>query len=192
MIVKAIELRNKENLQKIKKAPGYYKCWANRAELDVILNELNVKFNDIKSSIETQSDKFCIYVGIAVKESIRDRLNWHINDKHTENRVKHGTLSTLRQSIASIIAHNQYDKKATDDFIDKLEVEYFFNEHPIKSANAKNELTGIEKALLQEYLRILNIRDNNHPCAKEIKKELKRLRKISKNTTRDEANVFSV
>ena len=88
--------------------------------------------------------------------------------------------------------YNQYDKKATDDFIDKLEVEYFFNEYPIKSANAKNELTGIEKALLQEYLRILNIRDNNHPCAKEIKKKLKRLRKISKNTIRDQANVFSV
>ena len=192
MIVKAIELRDKENLQKIKKAPGYYKWWANRTELDVILNELNVKFDDIKSSIETQSDKFCIYVGIAVKESIRDRLNWHINDTHTETRVKYGTLSTLRQSIASIVAHDQYDKKATDDFIDKLEVEYFFNEQPIKSANAKNELTGIEKALLQEYLRILNIRDNNHPYAKEIKKELKRLRKISKNTIRDQANVFSV
>ena len=154
MIVKAIELRDKENLQKIKKAPGYYKWWANRAELNVILNELNVKFDDIKSSIETQSDKFCIYIGIAV--------------------------STLRQSIASIVAHNQYDKKTTDDFIDKLEVEYFFNEQPIKSANAKNELTGIEKTLLQEYLRILNIRDNNHPYAKEIKKELKRLRKISR------------
>ena len=77
-------------------------------------------------------------------ESIRDRLNWHINDTHTETRVKYGTLSTLRQSIASIIAHNQYDKKATDDFIDKLEVEYFFNEQPIKSANAKNELTCID------------------------------------------------
>ena len=49
-------------------------------------------------------------------------------------------------------------------------------------------MTGIEKALLQEYLRILNIRDNNHPYAKEIKKELKRLRKISKNTIRDQAN----
>ena len=95
-------------------------------------------------------------------------MNWHINDTHTEAHIKYGTLSTLRQSIASIVAHDQYDKKATDNFIDKLEVEYFFNEQPIKSTSVKNELTGIEKALLQEYLRILNIRDNNHPCAKEI------------------------
>jgi len=109
-------------------------------------------------------------------------LNWHVNDKHTESSVKYGTLSTLRQSIASIVVHNQYDKKATDNFIDKLEVEYFLNDNPIKSIDAKNELTDIEKQLLQEHLRILNIRDNNHPCAKEIKKELKRLRKISKNT----------
>ena len=138
MIVKAIELRDKENLQKIKKAPGYYKWWANRTELDVILNELNVKFDDIKSSIETQSDKFCIYIGIAVKESIRDRLNWHINDTHTETRVKYGTLSTLRQSIASIVAHDQYDKKATDDFIDKLEVEYFFKSFFRRKATASD------------------------------------------------------
>ena len=183
MIVKAIELRNKENLQKIKKLPGYYKWWAKRTELDVILTELNVKFDDVKSSIETKSGMFCVYVGIAVKESIRDRLNWHVNDKHTESSVKYGTLSTLRQSIASIVAHNQYDKEATDNFIDKLEVEYFFNEHPLKSTNANIELTDIEKRLLQEHLRVLNIRDNNHPCAKEIKKELTRLRKIGKNMT---------
>ena len=182
MIVKAIELRNKENLQKIKKLPGYYKWWAKRTELDVILTELNVKFDDVKSSIETKSGMFCIYVGIAVNEPVVDRLNWHVNDKHTESSVKYGTLSTLRQSIASIVAHNQYDKEATDNFIDKLEVEYFFNDNPIKSTDAKNELTDIEKQLLQEHLRVLNIRDNNHPCAKEIKKELKRLRKISKNT----------
>ena len=46
MIVKAIELRNKENLQKIKKVLGYYKWWAKRTELDIILTELNVKFDD--------------------------------------------------------------------------------------------------------------------------------------------------
>ena len=182
MIVKAIELRNKENLQKIKKVPGYYKWWAKRTELDIILTELNVKFDDVKSSIETKSGMFCIYVGIAVNEPVVDRLNWHVNDKHTESSVKYGTLSTLRQSIASILVHNQYDKEATDNFIDTLEVEYFFNDNPIKSTDAKNELTDIEKQLLQEHLRVLNIRDNNHPCAKEIKKELKRLRKISKNT----------
>ena len=79
--------------------------------------------------------------------------------------------------------HNQYDKEATDNFIDKLEVEYFFNDNPIKSTDAKNELTGIERQLLQEHLRVLNIRDNNYLCAKEIKKELKRLRKVSKNTS---------
>ena len=64
MIVKAIELRNKENLQKIKKVPGYYKWWANRAELDVILNELNVKFDDIKSSIETRSRISFVYMSV--------------------------------------------------------------------------------------------------------------------------------
>ncbi len=179
-MTKAYILRDKSELDKISAKPGYYKWWAARAELDAILNVLDVSFNEISSFLETNGDLFCIYVGIAAKESVRDRLNWHINDMHTASRVRNGTLSTFRQSIASIVARNQYDKEATDSFIDKLYVEWFYCDKTIKSAEAIAELREAERNLLMEHLRVLNIQENTHPLATLCKKTLRALRKQSK------------
>ena len=179
-MLKASTLRNKTELQKIPAAPGYYKWWCEKAELDVILNALDVKPVDVQQAIERKDNLYCVYVGIAAKESVRARLNWHVNDKHTASRVKNGTLSTLRQSIASILANNQFDKEATDSFIDKLHVEWFCIDSPIKSAEAKAKLHSVERNLLFDRLRILNIKDNLHPLAEPIKFKLKLLRKNSK------------
>lgn len=120
-------------------------------------------------------------MGIAVNESIRKRINWHVNDSHTKSRVENGTLSTLRQSISSIVAEDQYNKIETDKFIDKLKIEYFTLNYPISSEEAKKELERIEKELLIQNLHLLNIKDNKHPLAKPIIKKLKHLRKISKD-----------
>lgn len=179
-MLKASTLRNKTELQKIPAAAGYYKWWCEKAELDVILNALAIDFSDIQQAIERKDNLYCVYVGIAAKESVRARLNWHVNDKHTASRVKNGTLSTLRQSIASVVAKNQYDKEATDAFIDKLYVEWFCIDSPIKSAEAKAKLYSVERNLLFDRLRILNIKDNLHPLAEPIKFKLKLLRKNSK------------
>ncbi len=179
-MLKASTLRNKTELQKIPAASGYYKWWCAKPELDVILDAPGIDFSDIQQAIERKDDLFCVYVGIAAKESVRARLNWHVNDKHTASRVNNGTLSTLRQSISSIVAKNQYDKEATDAFIDKLYVEWFCIDSPIKSAAAKAKLHSIERNLLFDRLRILNIKDNLHPLAEPIKFKLKLLRKNSK------------
>lgn len=179
-MIKAVSLRNKKELNKIFSLPGYYKWWASRFELDVILDTLNVPFPEIENALETKNGLYCIYVGIAVKESVRNRLNWHVNDMHTSSQVINGTLSTLRQSISSIVAGNQYAKDATDSFIDKLYVEWFYSNNPIKTETAKNELHQIEKQLLNEYLRVLNIQDNHHPLSSSIKTKLKELRKEAK------------
>jgi len=180
-LLNASKLRNKEELIKIPNKAGYYKWWSNKNELYTILKKLNVKFDDIKDYIETKNNLYSIYVGIAVKESVRSRINWHINDKHTKSRVENGTLSTFRQSISSIVAENQYDKSETDKFINKLKIEYFTTDNPIKSIEAKKELEEKEKKLMNTQLYVLNLQNNHHPQAKAIKKELKYLRKISKN-----------
>lgn len=180
-MLKAKDLRKKENLKKIPNdKTGYYKWWANKKSLDVLLYNLNVEFDDIKYDIECKNNLYCIYVGIAVKESIQDRLNWHINDKHDISRVKSGFLSTFRKSISSVVLHNQYDKDGTNEFIDKLYVEYFVGKYPIKSVEAKKEIENKELEIMSKYLRILNIKDNKHIKAYEIKKALKKLRKESK------------
>lgn len=180
-MIKATSLRNQEELKKIASKPGYYKWWVSKSELDLILKALDVTFADIENALEKTEDLYCVYVGIAAKESVRSRLNWHINDTHSVSRVENGTLSTLRQSIASIVAHNQYDKAATDSFIDKMFVEYFCTDFPIKSEAARIELHLIETKLMSEYLRLLNIQDNHYPLSEPIKMKLKLLRKQSKN-----------
>lgn len=176
----AFLFRNKENLREIEEKPGFYKWWASKTEVCKILQELKVDFNEIEKALEEKNNLYCIYVGIAVNESVRDRINWHINDVHSESRVRDGTLSTLRQSISSIVSHNQFDKDNTNIFIDKLKIEYFYNENDIKSEKANEELHAIERGLLAKKLYILNIQENYHPLAKDIKRELKKLRKQSK------------
>ena len=179
-MIKASSLRNQAELKKIPSKPGYYKWWISKTELDLILKAFDVSFSEIENSLEKKDGLFCVYVGIAAKESVRSRLNWHVNDSHSTSRVKNGTLSTLRQSIASIISHNQYDKASTDSFINKMFIEYFFIDYPIKFETAIKELHAIETKLMDEYLRILNIQDNHHPLADSIKSKLKVLRKESK------------
>lgn len=181
MIINAKELRNKEALLNIPNdLPGYYKWWAEKTELDIILLALDVDYTEMFSLIEQRDDLYCIYVGIAAKESIRKRLDWHVNDTHTPSRVLNGTLSTLRQSISSVVAHNQYDKEATDAFIDKLTIEWFTIDDPIKSQEAIDKLHAIERSIMSEHLYVLNIQDNKFPQAQPIKKRLSALRKTSK------------
>lgn len=180
-MIKASSLRNHEELKMISSKPGYYKWWASRTELELILTSLEVSFSEIEKALEVKDGLYCVYVGIA-KKSMRGRLNWHINDPHTSSQVKSGTLSTLRQTIASIKSHNQYDKAATDSFIDKMFVEYFYIDSQIKSNAVKTELHTIEINLMSEYLRILNIQDNHHPLSRLTKNKLKQLRKESKKT----------
>lgn len=180
-IIKASSLRNPEELKKISSKPGYYKWWISKNFFDFLLDALYISFENIENALEERNGLFCVYVGIAAKESVRQRLNWHINDPHTASRVDNGTLSTLRQTIASIVSHNQYDKSSTDQFIDLMYVEWFYIDSQIGSEEAKTELHNIETNLLSEYLRILNIQDNHHPLSEPIKTTLKELRKQSRN-----------
>ncbi|MBE6494721.1 MAG: hypothetical protein E7Z84_08990 [Methanosphaera stadtmanae] len=178
--VAAIKLRNKNELSKIPDKIGYYKWWAKKEDFNYICERLYVNYDDIKDDVEVKNNYYGLYVGIAANESVRARINWHVNDIHSKSRVENGTLSTFRQSISSIVVENQYDKDSTNEFIDKLNVEYFTLEYPIKSVEAKEELHNIERNLLINNLYLLNIQENKHPKSKPIKKRLKYLRKISK------------
>lgn len=179
-MIKASSLRNQEELKKIFSKQGYYKWWVSKTELDFILKTLNVSFSKIENALETKDGLFCVYVGIA-KKSLRERLSWHVNDSHTAQRVESGTLSTLRQTISSIVSHNQYDKASTDLFIDKMFVEAFMYDCSAVPDEAAEILHTTEKNLLTRYLRILNIQDNHHPLSGSIKNILKELRKQSRN-----------
>lgn len=176
------QLRTKGALQQVPNKPGYYKWWANQDDFKTIIDKLDVQYGTIEPYLDKSADDalICIYIGIAAKESLRKRLDWHINDPHTESRVKNGTLSTLRQSISSVIKGNQFDKDATNDFMNRLYIEWFEIDAPIKSEKAKMELHTVECTAMKNYLYVLNIQDNKHKAAKPIKTQLKLIRKKSK------------
>lgn len=172
-------LRKKEVLEQITNKPGYYKWWAKKEDVEMLLEKLgvDVTFEDIESDIEKKEgmDLYCIYIGIAEKESIGNRLDWHVIQEHKPSAIKSGYLSTLRQSLSSLLSQNQKDEEVTNQFIDKLYIEYFE-----VAEEDKKELRKKEKTEMEKHLYILNIHGNHHPKVGEIKKKLKELRKAGK------------
>lgn len=175
--IPAKDLRDKEKLKTIPNdKPGWYRWWAPEEALKQLLDSEFVTkgyFNELKPKMTERDGYYYIYVGIT-NDSIRNRLNWHVNDLHTEKRVNNGRLSTLRKSIASLVAGNQFNKQATNEFIDKLTIEYFAVQLT-KDAIEKNEHAEMDRNLLP-----LNIRDNNYPESGPFKRDLKMARKKSK------------
>ena len=180
--INAKELRDIDKLNNIPSdKPGYYKWWARESDLKFILKNLGKEFEDMKAFFEYSDDgSYCIYIGIATKESLRSRLNWHINTNSTKSNIKNRTLSTLKQSISALVCRNMADDEKTNNFIDNLYVEYFLCNCEIKSEDALKQIKEIENSHLKnnDNLYILNIQENKHPqsCAKE----LKALRKIAR------------
>jgi hypothetical protein len=181
-------LRNKKELENIPNdRPGWYRWWAMESEVIVLLDSkfLTQKYFNMFSAKLHKGDGnlnnyYYIYTGVAVKESIRSRLNWHINQPHTKSAVEHGALSTLRQSLSSLVAGNQRDEKATNNFIDTLIVEYFPIESKIKDFEAKKYLESNETLEMDKYILILNIQKNKRQEIRDFKKELSKLRTSSK------------
>lgn len=184
-LVAAIELREKENLTNIsKKLPGYYKWWASEKELKTLLNSKYIDNKYFKALLPFLTKKeikgktyYYIYVGVAINESIRERLDWHINQHHTKTSVESGFLSTLRQTLSSLVAGNQYDEKNTNEFIDKLLVEYAEVDLEIHSKEAKEKIEKIEKDEINNNVLPLNIKDNKNEMLTNYLKELRSARK---------------
>ena len=183
----ARELRSTEILKRIPDdKPGWYRWWAPTDVLEKLLNSpyiankymaqlsshfLKRKFND--------DYYFCVYVGVAIKESIRDRLNWHVNQRHTKSAVQSGFLSTFRKTISSLVAGNQYDEATTNELINNLIIEYCAIDCSIKSETAKNVIDKIERDELAKNILPLNIMGNCHIILQPFLADLKKARKQS-------------
>lgn len=187
-IIEAKKLRNSTYLRDIPKdMPGWYKWWASEKALKLLLNSSYIQnkyFSDLLPNLTFKYIKnkkyYYIYVGVAIKESIRDRLNWHVNQHHTKGSVESGFLSTLRQTISSLVAGNQYNEDATNNLIDMLIIEYYPINELIKSSEAKEKIESIEKNELINNVLPLNLRDNKNNIIKNFSKELSAVRKHSK------------
>ena len=184
----AKNLRNKDQLFEIPKdMPGWYRWWAPTASVEVLLNSSYIEenyFDTIFPYLTTQifdgMEYYYIYVGVAIRESIRDRLDWHVNQHHTLTSVKSGFLSTFRQSISSLVARNQFDEEATNKMIDTFVIEYEPIDLSIKSEEAKEMIEQIETTEMAQHTLPINIKDNKNTIVKDFLVELKKVRKESK------------
>lgn len=188
ILIEAKQLRNTETLHKIpNNMPGWYKWWASEDTLKQLLDSPYISKNYYSELFPNLTKKnidginyYYIYVGVAIKESIRSRLDWHVNQKHTKSSVESGFLSTLRQTISSLVAKDQYDEENTNKLIDSLVIEYYPVDLPIKSIKAKEKIERIEKEELNNNMLPLNLRDNKNIIVKNFLKELSQVRKQSK------------
>ena len=160
---------------------GYYKWWAKKEEIKKIIKE---PYQELIEKLEPGSDElegyFLIYFGIS--SSVRRRLNYHINQNHSDINVDKGYLSTLRQTISSLLTGKQrgeYCQKETDKFINKLRVQYFIID---KSGDddVKKYLDEKEKKAFKEHILPLNIKNNNNKKTEDFKKHLRKKRKEAK------------
>lgn len=182
VIIPASTLRTPAGINGVSNScPGWYRWWAPKEALRQLLG---THFNDLFPHL-TQGENqlaglYYIYVGVAIRESIRARLNWHVNQRHTLSCVRSGTLSTLRQSIASLVGQNQLDENATNALIDQLMIEYFTATDPIKSLRAKAHLVQAEAQELVTHALPLNIKSNHNKHTQRFKQTLKAARSAAK------------
>ena len=187
-IIVAKNLRDKRQLLCVPdNLPGWYRWWARENDLKLLLNSKYLSKEHFDSLIGYLSkgngdlkNFYCIYTGIAVKDSIQARLCWHINQTHTQSAVKSGFLSTFRQTISSLLSGDQMDENTTNLFIDKLIVEYYSENYLIKSDEAKKAIREIEENIMEKYIFVLNIQGNKRLEVQEFLKDLKKARQAAK------------
>ncbi len=158
------DLRN--NLKKLDDKPAYVKWWAKRKEFDLLLDKLDVNYDDIKEALDIKDDLYCIFIGRPTNRSVVGYLKMQFNEN-----------STYRLTISSILSSSQNNRQVVDDFLDKLKIEIFPIDLPVKSEEAKKELGNLVDSCLEKNLYILNIQKNYHPLAKNIKSNLSKIRK---------------
>lgn len=156
----------------VAKEPGVYRWWFPRDLAEKLLKPLTgVDTKQISKEIVDGEEYWCLYLGIA--KDLRQRIRWHACQKHSPSAVKHGFLSTLRQSISALLGLDQTMSAA--DVSDVLE-KCYWDWCPTAT---KGDAEDIEKEQLISGYFPINIQGNKNADPAVIKR-LKELRKKHK------------
>lgn len=186
-MIKAINIRNKTERKKIPNdKPGLYTWWAEESDYSLLLNKLEINKSSIDQYVKRNGSLVCIYVGMTA-QPLRSRLDSHVN-RHSRASIFNYGLSTLRRSIASVVTGNLYDKKGTDEFINRLYIEFKTFDYPLKAKKTKEDIEKIETEFMKTNLCILNLKDNNHEKAADIILKLTTMRSNAMIKARKEAH----
>ena len=122
------------------------------------------------SPIETRYTKIIdnehydlVYLGTAGtgkkgKSNLKDRFEWHINQKHTSSTICHGTLSTLRAGLGALLA-NDLIVSNTEELVNSFMInsmKLFWVVYPNNNELIDND----EKILIYKLKSLLNLKSN--------------------------------
>ena len=112
---------------------------------------------------------YLVYVGLA--KDLRQRLDWHWNDKHSPSSVKSGFVSTLRQSLSALLVGEMVTaRERVDSFMrTQMRVEWETCENYQER----------EADLIREHSLPLNLRGNAHPFLATLKRKRKECKRKS-------------
>lgn len=163
------ELRN--DLTCVDEKPGYYTWWFDKTGTVLLLKALPAI--DM-SKIQEKDAYFALYFGIA--NNCRERINWHINQKHRVSAVKSGYLSTLRKTLSALLGKDMtQSEEAVNQFMDAHC--QWTCEYTLSRKDAEDRET--EELTHKPYLYPLNIQKNKNMDRMVIQR-LKELRKKHK------------
>lgn len=151
----------------ISQEPGVYCWWFKETCVPCIINQLNLPtyiFYKVQKKKINGILYYALYFGIA--NNCYQRLNWHINQKHTQAAVKSGYLSTLRKTLSALLNKDMTKSmKCVNNFIDDncyVEWDYTLS---------KGKAECIEKQELSDQNKYypLNIQGNKTTYTKQLK-----------------------
>ena len=186
MMFEVSKLRENKQRKQFEGQRGYVKWWAQKSELELILYELDLKFEDIEEFLEIQDDLYCIYVGQPQTRELPDYLRQEINGKHTKISPKTGlftfrtSIPSLKRSISSLFWRNQAYADETNEFLDKLMIEVIVIDYLNDIEEIKEEIKSIANDLFKRHFYIFNMDSDNFPQMSECVDNLRNIREESK------------
>ena len=181
-------LKNIESVYLIRKEKkdtkaGVYRWWFRKESAENLLASVKdlVEWDHIQRKSIDGEDYLALYFGMT--KNIRNRLKWHISQKHRPNSIKMGLISTLRKTLSALLDQPlSASEEEINQFIDGncvLEWEY---------CDSETEAKKIEKEELEETYYPLNLQGNKR-TSKELKSVLKQKRKECLAKDRDVSDI---
>lgn len=155
MIESVTVLRNSLGCNKnmILPSSGYYRWWFDEnATRQLLANIKFTSYNMLQVKVIDGKQYYSLYFGIS--KNVKQRLKWHILQKHSPSAIKKGFLSTLRHTLSALLGNNaSMSEGNVNNLIDNscyIEWDYTNNPKEIES----KELSS------PKYVYPLNIQGN--------------------------------
>lgn len=157
-------------------APGVYRWWFSEEEAHALLARAEGAdpARPARRNIGGR-DYLALYFGIAEKETVAERLKWHLAQKHSAGSIRNGFISTLRHTLSALLGMPLSEsEQAVNSLMDRACMVEWMEVTPVE------DIRKLEEAEINGGYYPLNIRDNG-AAGKTLLRSLKEKRKIVKN-----------